>query len=125
MCASTGQLGCICACTARIIKAMEKDEAGAETLQTYVKKRKEAQRPKPRVVPSGEQDLSVEDVQEHQSKPSSRSSGSSGVQEDPTEVPEDPSARAELKRQSMPVSSSAPPKVKSKAAPPGCEKNWR
>ena len=31
------------ACRARIIEAMEKDEAGAERLQTHAKKRKEAQ----------------------------------------------------------------------------------
>ena len=108
------------ACRARIIEAMEKDEAGAERLQTYAKKRKESQasqRPKPRVVASGEQDLSVEDAAGIPPEQAAAPAVAQEVPEDPAEIPEDPGARAELKRQSMPASSSAQPRVKAKTAP--------
>ena len=54
------------ACRARIIEAMEKDETGAERIQSHAKRRKDSQateRQKPAVVSTGEKDLSVEDAE--------------------------------------------------------------
>ena len=103
------------ACRARIIEAMEKDEAGAERLQTHAKKRKEAQakeRSKPAVVSTGEQDLTVEDVA---GKPPEQEAGA----EPASEIPEDPQERAKLKRQLLPQTQrvESSPKAKQKTNP--------
>ena len=80
---------------------MEKDETGAERLQTHAKKRKEAQakeRSKPAVVATGEHDLTVEDVAGE--PPEQEASGAAPSAEAPV-YPEDPQERVKLKRQSV------------------------
>ena len=101
------------ACRARIIEAMEKDETGAERIQSHAKRRKDSQateRQKPAVVSTGEKDLSVEDAE-------GRPQGASGADDPPPEIPEDPQERADLKRQTMPMPSAAEPKAKQKTVP--------
>eukprot|EP00435_Cladocopium_sp_Y103_P054916 s669_g18.t1 len=103
---------------ARIIEAMEKDETGAERLQTHAKKRREAQateRPKPRVVSTGEQDMSVEDAA---GTPEQAVASTAAPGDALPEPPEDPAERADLKRQVMPAPSAPQPKTKAKAKPP-------
>ena len=105
------------ACRARIIEAMEKDEVGAERLQTHAKKRKEAQakeKSKPAVVSTGEQDFTVEDVAGE--PPEQEAFGSAPSAEAPV-YPEDPQERAKLKRQSIPLQAESSPKAKQKTAP--------
>eukprot|EP00435_Cladocopium_sp_Y103_P058604 s680_g20.t1 len=100
------------ACRARIIEAMEKDEAGAGRLQTHAKKRREAQateRPKPRVVSTGEQDMCVEDAAGTPEQAVVSTAAPEGALPEP---PEDPAERAELKRQAMPAPSYATPQAK-------------
>ena len=100
------------ACRARIVEAMEQDEAGKARFETHEKKHKakqDSEKVKPKVVKGQlEKDLSIEDAE---GLPSSGAAGEATI----AEYPEVPQERADMKRQSLPVREEGRASAKAKA----------